>query len=89
VGKKGRVKGNISAEFLSWPGEVEGDVVLSRSLDILSKGRLSGDVRTPKLRVEDGAFFEGRCLIASADMKSSYMPAEPAVKPKSGIEEDQ
>ncbi|MFA6003688.1 MAG: polymer-forming cytoskeletal protein [Elusimicrobiota bacterium] len=61
VGKKGHVKGNLAAESVSIAGHVEGDVVASRHVEILAHARLEGNIRTPNLRVEDGASFEGAC----------------------------
>ena len=66
IGKKGRVKGNIAAETLSVAGQVEGDVVCSRSIELLAQSRLTGNIRTARLRVEDGAFFDGSCAMEGA-----------------------
>ena len=61
VGQKGRIKGAVAAETVSVAGVLEGNVVASRHVEILAGARLVGDIRTPNLRVEDGAFFEGAC----------------------------
>jgi len=66
VGKKGRVKGNVAAESISIAGELDGDVVASRHVEILAGAHLKGNLRTPNLRVEDGAFFEGTCAMREA-----------------------
>jgi cytoskeletal protein CcmA (bactofilin family) len=65
VGKNGRVKGNIAGESISIAGEVEGDVIASRNVEILAGARLNGALRTPSLRVEDGATIEATCSIRS------------------------
>lgn len=67
VGKGGRIKGNISAETLSVAGEVAGEIVISRHIELLSSGRLSGRIRTPKLSIENGAIFDGQCVMTSED----------------------
>ncbi|MBI5629974.1 MAG: polymer-forming cytoskeletal protein [Elusimicrobia bacterium] len=64
VGKKGRIKGNIATEVLSISGQVEGDVAASRSVELLAAGRLTGNVKTARLRIEEGAFFNGSCKMA-------------------------
>jgi cytoskeletal protein CcmA (bactofilin family) len=69
VGVKGRVLGNLAAESVVIAGEVVGDVVASRSVEILAGGKLTGDVRTPKLRIDEGAFFDGACSMGTADEK--------------------
>ncbi len=64
IGKKGRVKGNIAAETLSVAGQVDGDVVCSRSVELLAQSRLSGNIRTARLRIEEGALFDGNCAMS-------------------------
>ena len=84
IGKKGRVKGNIAAETLSIAGAVDGDVVASVSIEVLAKGRLTGSIKTPRLRIEDGGFFDGNCSMTpleegnTAPSSKSYQPAETA-----------
>ena len=70
IGKKGKIKGNIAAESVSVAGSVDGDVVCSRAIEVLAGGRLAGNIRTPSLRIEEGALFDGGC---------SMLPAEDAV----------
>jgi cytoskeletal protein CcmA (bactofilin family) len=70
VGAKGRVIGNLAAESVVVAGEVVGDIVAARSLEILPGGRVTGDIRAPKLRIDDGAFYEGACSMGSDDGKS-------------------
>ena len=69
VGGKGRVIGNIAAESVVIAGEVVGDVVASRSVELLPSGRLTGDIRTPKLKIDEGAFFDGSCAMGSGEDK--------------------
>ena len=80
VGKKGRVKGNVNAESISIAGEFDGDVVASRHVEILAGARLKGTLRTPNLRVDDGAFFEGTCSMREA---ADEVPAPSVVSKKS------
>lgn len=69
VGGKGRVIGNLAAETIVVAGEVVGDIVASRSLEILPSGRVTGDVRTPKLKIDEGAFYDGSCSMGSNEDK--------------------
>lgn len=70
VGAKGRVIGNLAAETVVVAGEVVGDIVAARSLEILPGGRVTGDIRAPKLKIDDGAFYEGACSMGSDDAKA-------------------
>ena len=69
VGARGRILGNVAAEALTVAGEVVGNVVASRFVELLPTARLSGDVRTPKLRVDEGAFFDGVCAMGEGSDK--------------------
>lgn len=74
IGKGGKVKGNISAETLSVAGEVTGDIVVSRHLELLASGRITGKVRSPKIRIEDGALFDGQCVMTSDGKNAAQNP---------------
>lgn len=69
IGAKGRILGNVAAETVIVSGEVVGDVVASRFVEVLASGKLTGDVRTPKLKIEEGAFFDGSCSMGAAEDK--------------------
>jgi cytoskeletal protein CcmA (bactofilin family) len=69
IGVRGRILGDLAAETVVVSGEVVGNVVASRSVELLAGSRLTGDVRAPKLRIEDGAFFEGSCSMSSGEEK--------------------
>lgn len=85
VGKKGRIKGNIATETLSVAGEVQGEVVASRSIEILAQGRLCGSIRAPSLRIEEGALFEGSCVMSSAeDARTATAQSPPGGFSKAG-----
>lgn len=87
VGARGRILGNVAAESLVVAGEIVGNVVASRSVELLSTARLTGDVRTPKFRVDEGALFDGSCSMGEGGEKprrrrgkadaESENPAEP------------
>lgn len=85
LGAKGRVIGNLAAETVVIAGEVVGDVVAARSLEILPSGRVTGDIRTPKLKIDEGAFYDGSCSMGSGEDKprrrrarAESDPAQPA-----------
>jgi cytoskeletal protein CcmA (bactofilin family) len=69
VGARGRILGNVAAESVTIAGEVVGNIVAAGSVELLSTARLSGDIRTPKLRVDEGAFFDGTCAMGDGSDK--------------------
>lgn len=70
VGASGRILGNVAAESVAVAGEVVGNVVAAVSVELLSGARLFGDLRTPKLRVDEGAIFDGACAMDGGSEKS-------------------
>jgi cytoskeletal protein CcmA (bactofilin family) len=69
VGHKSVVQGNIHAMRVVVAGEVQGDIEVIESIDILSTGKITGDIRGKKLTIDEGATFLGNVnmdLIAPA-----------------------
>ncbi len=60
VGTQAAIEGDICARSVQVRGAVVGDVAASREIVIHATGRIHGDVSTPSLVVERGAFFNGR-----------------------------
>ena len=63
VGARGRILGNVAAERITIAGEVVGNLVAAVSVELLATARLAGDIRAPKLRIDDGAYFDGTCAM--------------------------
>lgn len=61
VGEQGVIKGTISAGILLTSGKINGTVTATDNIQILKRGILIGDIRTPALSIEDGAQFHGMC----------------------------
>jgi len=69
IGIKGRILGNVAAESVVVAGELSGNVVASRAVELLSSARFTGDIRTPKLKIDEGSFFDGTCAMGSGEDK--------------------
>ncbi len=59
VGEKGTVKATIEAQSILIHGEVIGDCHATTRVEIQSTGRLTGDIRAPKIVIAEGAMFRG------------------------------
>ena len=59
VGEEAVVNADIKAGEVAILGTVSGNIECVRSVQICPSGRLRGDVRSPKLVIEDGGVFEG------------------------------
>ncbi len=63
VGVGAVIKAEIMVDRAIIMGEVRGTVEAREKLEIEGQGKLYGDVRTPKLIINDGAVFEGNCIM--------------------------
>jgi cytoskeletal protein CcmA (bactofilin family) len=59
VGEHAVIRGNIMAGILITSGKINGDVIASEKIKILKPGIVIGDIRTPAISIEAGAFFHG------------------------------
>lgn len=72
LGEHATVEGEIVGNRVIVAGHFEGKIRATGRVDIQAKAVVSGDIHTPCLVIEPGAFFEGQC----------HMLAEPeAAKP--------
>lgn len=74
VGIKSKVKADIRAQKLVVAGEIEGDVEVVDSIEILRTGKIFGNIAGKRLIVEEGASFKGNVnmdVIAPSKVKES------------------
>ena len=73
VGRSGVIKGNVKANSAILSGIIEGDLDVLDSTVLGPHSRLKGDLKTTRLKIEEGATFEGRCVMldrkAEEDLK--------------------
>ena len=60
VGPNAKVKADISAREVIVRGNVDGKVEGTERVQLWNTGRLSGEVRTERLAIEDGALLRGK-----------------------------
>jgi cytoskeletal protein CcmA (bactofilin family) len=53
----------LTARVVVAGGEIRGNVYASERVVLLSTCKLYGDVITPKLYIEEGVLFEGKCTV--------------------------
>jgi cytoskeletal protein CcmA (bactofilin family) len=59
VGPGGTVKANVSAQTVVVAGEVVGDCHATERVEIEAAGRLTGNIRAPRVVIVEGATFRG------------------------------
>lgn len=65
------VEGNIEADTLMVDGYVHGDIAAKAKVVISRTGRVVGNIKTPSLTLEFGAYFEGRCAMEGLSPSST------------------
>jgi cytoskeletal protein CcmA (bactofilin family) len=78
VADGGSVQGPIRARRVVIHGAVVGDVGATRDVVLHPSAKLHGDVETPSLVVERGAFFRGRSQMASPLARPPSQPGPEA-----------
>lgn len=63
IGETGNVEADIEVGSLSINGNVKGNMTAGELIEIFSQGKVTGKIVTPKLIIEEGAFFQGSCLM--------------------------
>ena len=59
VGQGGTVRATISAQSVVISGEVVGDCHAENRVEIQASGRVTGNIRAPKIVIAEGAMFKG------------------------------
>jgi cytoskeletal protein CcmA (bactofilin family) len=65
VERSGRVKAEIKAKMLRVFGKVEGNVSEAFKVSLMPDCEFSGDIRTRKIEIADGAIFNGSILMSN------------------------
>jgi cytoskeletal protein CcmA (bactofilin family) len=66
-----RVHADVSAREVDVAGSIDGNVDATKKITVRKGGRLIGDLRTPGIVIEDGAYFKGNIEIVSRDTRDA------------------
>jgi cytoskeletal protein CcmA (bactofilin family) len=70
IGETAEVEADIEVDSLTINGRLKGSIKAKERIEIFSKGRVIGTVTTPKLIIEEGAFFQGSCQMEMKALES-------------------
>jgi len=70
IGESGEVEADIDVISIAINGRMKGSIKAKEKIEIFSKGRVVGSVTSPKLIIEDGAFFQGSCQMEMKALES-------------------
>lgn len=66
VGSGGQVDANIEVAVATIHGIVNGDIIASDRIELGRAAKLTGNIQTPSLMIEQGAVFEGSCKMTQS-----------------------
>lgn len=69
VGSEGRVKADIIGRLITVEGTVEGDLTAQEQIVLRGSAQVKGDIKAPRVVLEDGATFRGLVDMGSASAK--------------------
>jgi cytoskeletal protein CcmA (bactofilin family) len=71
VGPEAVITAKVSAGTVVCMGKISGDVVANEKIKLLAPAVLTGGVKTPKLSIEDGVFFNGTVEMTQVARKAT------------------
>lgn len=72
----GRIEADVDVRAAIIDGHLKGTLRATEHVILKSNARVSGDIHTPSLTVNDGAVFEGSSYFLSREIYSSIQPLE-------------
>jgi len=60
VGRTGSVRGDVAARLVTVAGRIGGSVTAHGKVELLAGGHVQGDIKTPRLVMNDGIAFDGK-----------------------------
>ena len=83
VGEEGNLQATIEADEVIVSGTVKGDIIAKRKITLQGTARVTGDLSTPGIVIEEGAKLEGRIVIGAEEIPAKTQTAERAQHPAS------
>src|SRR5215210_3966278 len=71
VSTNGLIDANIEVAVAQIHGTVNGDITASKRIEMGRVAKVTGNIQTPSLVIEQGAVFEGSCRMMKADDDAS------------------
>src|SRR5260370_41777026 len=75
VGPQARVHANVIARDVVIEGNLEGDLEVADKLEIRGAATLLGDLRTARIRIDDGGCFKGKVDILNPEAEVAALEA--------------
>jgi len=72
IGDEGRVIADLYASEVEVEGTVDGDIVAEDKITIRSEGTVTGNIKAPRIVLEEGCQFKGSVAMDSSANRDSY-----------------
>jgi len=79
IGPNGTVRATVKAREVVALGTVQGNVEATEKIEIRKDAKLTGDIRTARIIIEDGAYFKGSIDIVKPEPAKGAPKAQAAV----------
>ena len=80
VGESATIDGEIHVGKIAISGTVMGKIYAAQKIEIHKSGKVFSDLETPALFIEEGAIFQGSCVMSDQKPKSVVMTGNEAGK---------
>ena len=77
IGGSGDVEGNVSAKNVTVGGKMKGTILAQEKLVFETRAVVRGDIRASKLVIDEGALFDGKCVMSEAKQTASVVELKP------------
>lgn len=75
IGKDGRVKAEIKVKSAVVGGTIVGNIDAKEKVELQAGSRVEGDIKTTRLVIDEGVFFEGNCKMSPEGRSEQKPPA--------------
>jgi cytoskeletal protein CcmA (bactofilin family) len=77
IGKEGKIKAKVNAEYIEVHGEVKGDLTGSKSVVVKDSANITGNIYSPSVSLYEGAKFNGNIDMSGKTQPASKSPEAP------------
>jgi len=78
IGKSGVVHATVKVKNAIIGGQLFGNIVAENKIELQSGSHVEGDIKTKRLVIDEGVFFEGNCSMGSGTRKGPEPASQPA-----------
>ncbi len=71
IGKSGVVHANVTVKNAIIGGQLYGNIIAENKIELQSGSHVEGDIKTKRLVIDEGVFFEGNCSMGANKHKSA------------------